>query len=154
MKSSIIFLGLVALSFNTTNAANAFKSANLDQQEFATISVDNNQQESKIVFADSSRSIVGVDTVIFNPSSVIKTVYVKTTEELIAENNLITQNTEVEAQPLSVDFTIENQIAEDNQIIERTILNVTYPLDFEKINHNLKRIKVSNNEAITADIKL
>ena len=65
MKSSIIFLGLVALSFNTVNAANAFKSENLDQQEFATISADNNQQESKIVFADSSSSTIGADTVIF-----------------------------------------------------------------------------------------
>ena len=154
MKSSIIFLGLVALSFNTTNAANAFKSANLDQQEFATISVDNNQQESKIVFADSSSSTIEADAAIFNPSSVIKTVYVKTTEELIAENNLITQNTQAETQPLSIDFTLENRIEEDNQIIESTISNVTYPLDFEKINHNLKRIKVAKNEAITADIKL
>ncbi|MDI1317092.1 hypothetical protein [Flavobacterium sp.] len=154
MKSSIIFLGLVALSFNTSNAANAFKLDSLDQQEFATISVDNNQQESLMVFADSSRSTIGTETVIFNPSSVITTVYVKTTEELIAENNLVTQNTEAEAQPLTVDFTVENRIAEDNQIIESTISNVTCPLDFEKINYNLKRIKAAHHEAITADIKL
>lgn len=154
MKSSIIFLGLVALSFNTANAANAFKSENLDQQEFATIKVDNNQQESQMVFADSTRIIVGAETVIFNPSSVITTAFVKTTEELIAENNLVTENTESEVQPLSVDFELENRIGEDNQIIESTISNATYPLDFEKINRNLKSFKAYHSEAITADLKL
>lgn len=153
-KSSIIFLGLVALSFNTANAAKVFKLENLDQQEFATFSVANNQQESQIVFANSSSSRIETATVIFNPCSVIKTTYVKTTEAVISENNLITENTEAEVQPLSLDLVLENRIIEGNQIIESTISNVNYPLDFEKINHNLKRIKVSHNEAITADMKL
>jgi len=154
MKSSIIFLGLLALSFTSTNAANEFKSENLDQYEFATLKVENNQQESQMVFADTSSIKIESDTDIFNPSLVIKTVYAKTTEEIIAENKLITESTEAITQPFPIDFAFENRIAEDNQIIESTISNVAYPLDYDKINHNLKKFKVRHNDAITADIKL
>jgi hypothetical protein len=147
MRTSIIFLGLVALSFSTANATNEFGSENLDQQELTTLNVDSNEK-----ILNCSNEVA--DTAIFNPSTVIKTSYVKTTEEVIAENKLITESKEQITQLLSIDFTLENRIAEDNQIIESTVSNVTYPLDFEKINRTNKSAKVYTNSAVVVDLKL
>lgn len=94
------------------------------------------------------------DTV-FNPNSVITTTYVKTIEDMIAENKLITESQEETVQPFSLETTIEDRIAEDNQIIESTISKEFFPLDFEKINHKIQCVKVYNNNAtITVDLKL
>lgn len=159
MKTSIIFLGLVALSFTSVNATNEFKSQDLDQQEFATLTSVERNSVSQLGNANPESEITVLnrntaDTAIFSPNSVMKAAYVKTTEEVIAENKLITESKEEADQPLSIDFALENRIAEDTQIIENTNLNVTYPLDFEKINRNVKATKVNNNAIITADLKL
>ena len=158
MKTSINFLGLVALSFTSVNATNEFKSQDLDQQEFATLTSVERNSVSQLGNANPESEITVLrntaDTAIFSPNSVMKAAYVKTTEEVIAENKLITESKEEADQPLSIDFALENRIAEDTQIIENTNLNVTYPLDFEKINRNVKATKVNNNAIITADLKL
>jgi len=145
MKKSIIILGLVVLSFTNANATTEFETQVLDQQESATligVTSDNNE------VADVT------DTAVFNPNSVIKTTYVKSVEEIIAENKLITEGQEEKVQPLSIATIIEDKIAEDNQIIESTVSNEVYPLDFEKINHSVKSVRIYNNSAITVDLKL
>ena len=139
MKTTIIFLGLVALSFTNANATTEFEAQVLDQQESATVVYNN-------VVADETEAAV------FNPNSVITT-YVKTVEDIIAENKVITERIDENVLPLSLETTIEDRIAEDNQIIESTISNEVYPLDFEKINRTVKSVKVYNT-AITADLKL
>ena len=150
MKSTIIFLGLVALTFTNAKAANEFKSQDLDQQELTTLNVENTQEFSNCIVENNTR-----DTVIFNPTSVIKTIYVKTVEEIIAENKLISESQEETVQPLSLETTIEDKITEDNQIIESSILKEFLPLDFEKINSKIQCVKVyNNNNTITADLKL
>ena len=51
--------------------------------------------------------------------------------------------------------TLEDRIAEDNLIIESTITNEYFPLDFEKINSKIQCVKVYNQDAtITVDLKL
>jgi|SRR6218665_66863 len=158
MKTSIIFLGLVALSFTSVSATNEFKFQDLDQQELATlINLEKNQVNQLVAANPVSEEIVKdttLDTAIFSPSSVMKTTYIKTTEDVIAENKLITESKEETVQPLSIDFAVEQRIAEDNQITESTVSNVTYPLDFEKINRTVKAAKVYNNAIISADLKL
>lgn len=145
-KTSIIFLGLVAWAFTTTQAANEFKSQDLDQQELSTLNVETSSNKEVINEAE---------TAIFNPASVIKTTYVKTIEDVIAENKLITESQEEIFQPLSIATTIEDRIAEDNQIIESTISNNFFLLDFEKINAKMPCVRVYNNNAtITVDLKL
>ena len=145
MKSSIIFLGLVALSFTNANATTKFETEVLDQQESATL----------ILEASNNEVSNETDTAVFNPNSVIKTTYVKTIEEVIAENKLITESNEEAVQPLSLDTTLEDRINEDNQIIESTISKEFFPLDFEKINRKTQCSKVySNNATITVDLKL
>ena len=92
---------------------------------------------------------------IFNPSSVIKTAHVKTIEDVIAENKLITESQEEAAQPLSLETAIEDRIVEDSQIIESTISNEFFPLNFDKINSKIQCVKVyDNNATITVDLKL
>ena len=146
MKSSIIFLGLVALSFTNANAATEFETQVLDQQESATLIIETSGNDEV-----SNET----DTVIFNPASVIETNYVKTIEDVIAENKLITESKEESVQPLSLETTIEDKIAEDNQIIESTVSKEFFPLDFEKINSKIQCVKVYNsNPTITVDLKL
>ncbi len=159
MKSTIIFLGLVALTLTTTNAANEWKSQDLDQQELTTLNVAETQNGSQLAFVNqvtlsSVTENNSTEEGIFNPSSVITTSNVKTAEELIAENILIIESQEESIQPLYNVTTIEDRIAEDNQIIESTISNEVYLLDFEKINSAFKSVKINNNAIITADLKL
>ncbi len=146
MKTSIIILGLVALSFTNANATTEFETQVLDQQESATLIVEtsgNNEVSNE------------TDTAIFNPASVIETNYVKTIEDIIAENKLITESQEETFQPLTLETTIEDRINEDNQIIESTISNELFPLDFEKINCKIQCVKVyHNNATISVDLKL
>ena len=68
MKKSIIILGLAALSFTTTQAANELKSQDFDQQELATVNVENTKQESQLVLVNEemSRETAEIDTTIFN----------------------------------------------------------------------------------------
>ncbi|WP_293894724.1 hypothetical protein [Flavobacterium sp.] len=146
MKSSIIFLGLVALSFTNANATTEFENQVLDQQEFASLNVEN---------ASHNELLNETDTTVFNPNSVITTTYVKTIEDVIAENKLITENIEQDVQPLPLENAIEDRIAEDNQIIESTISTEFYPLNFEKINSKIQCVKVyKTNPTITVDLKL
>lgn len=140
MKTTIIFLGVAALSFTNTIAANELKEQTFDkQQEFTAVVLENILQENG-QFAKNqefSKNIEGIntnDTAIFNPSSVVKSSNVKTVEEIISENNLVTESTEDVYQPITLEKTIEDSIVEFNQIIESTISNEVYPLDFEVIN--------------------
>ena len=149
MKNSIIILGLVVLSFTNAKAANEFKSQDLDQQESATLNVENTQEFSNNIVENNSD-----DTVIFNPNTVIKSTYVKTVEDIIAEHKSITEAQEEIAQPLSLETTIEDRIAENNQIIESNVSNELFPLDFDKINHIVKCVNVNKNAIKTADLKL
>jgi hypothetical protein len=146
MKSSIIILGLVALSCTNANATTEFETQVLDQQESATL-----------ILETSSNNEVSneTDTAIFNPASVIETIYVKTIEDVIAENKLITGSQDETLQYLSIETAIEDRISEDNQIIESTTTNEFSPLDFEKINSKIQCVKAyNNNPAITVDLKL
>jgi hypothetical protein len=65
---------------------------------------------------------------------VVKSSNVKTVEEIISENNLVTESKEDVYQPITLEKTIEDSIIEFNQIIESTISNEVYPLDLEVIN--------------------
>jgi hypothetical protein len=160
MKTSITFLGLVALLFTTNSKAAAeFKTQDLNQQEVTTVSVEDNlQSQLVLVSQESSKSTVennSDETAVFDPNTVIKSNYIKTIEDSIAENKLITESQDVITQPLSLEKTFEDYINEGNQIIESTVSSEVYPLDFEKINRSVKSNKISNNDiAVSVDLKL
>ncbi|RKS03321.1 hypothetical protein [Flavobacterium sp. 102] len=159
MKSTIIFLGLAVLGFNNNSTANELNIQDLVQQDLATVSVDNAQQ-NQLVFANKEILKVtfdntGEEASIFNPTSVIKSTYSKTLNQVIAENNLVIDNCEDSYQPISLEMSAEDIIAERNQIVESSVDREYYPLDFERINRSLKNNKPStNNMAVTVDLKL
>jgi hypothetical protein len=161
MKTTIIFLGVAAFSFTNIIAANELKEQTFDkQQEFTAAVLENISQENGLIAKNQEflKNIEGIDTndtAIFNPTSVVKPSNVKTMEEIISENNLITETTEVVYLPITLEKTIEDSIVEFNQIIESNDTNEVYPLDFEKINRSLQCLKVSNNKAtVIIDLKL
>lgn len=159
MKTTIIFLGLVALGFNNTIAANELNVQDLVQQDFATVSVVA-QQQSQVALVENkiaalSNFNVGEEAVIFNPNTVIASSYSKTAQEVVAEAQLITEAEQDNYQPIALEMSLEDKIAESNQVIESTTDNGYYPLDFEKINRTLKANKANNNNmAVTVDLKL
>ena len=61
---------------------------------------------------------------------------------MLFRSQQITDYSEVLYQPLTIDTTIEDFIRINNQIIDSTINNEVYPLDFNKIN---EQNKISNN---------
>ncbi len=160
MKTTIIFLGLAALSFTNSNAANELNAQDLVQQDLATVGVANAQQQNQLVLVNKEVLKItfentGEEAAIFNPTSVIKSTYTKTLDEVIAENNLVTDTCEESYQPISLEMSTEARIAERNEIVESSVDNEYYPLDFEKINRLLKNNKPSNNNmAVTVDLKL
>ena len=64
----------------------------------------------------------------------LPTVHSKTIDEVIDENNLITESEFVEEKDAIVSNSIEDTIAEDSKIIESDFEDVLYPLDFSRIN--------------------
>jgi hypothetical protein len=73
---------------------------------------------------------------------IISSHYKKSIEEIIKEDKQITESKEELFQPLSIEPTIEDYIRMNNQIIDSTLSDEVYPLDFELINQSNK---VSNN---------
>lgn len=159
MKSTIIFLGLATLSFNNI-VANELKAQDLVQQDSTALSADNTQQQNQWVMVNNENAngtLInnGEEAIIFNPNSVIQSAYSKTMEEVINENKVITETKEEVYQPVVLEMTLEDKIAENNQIVESNIDNEVYPLDFEKINRTVKCNKITNNNmALTVDLKL
>jgi hypothetical protein len=160
MKTTIIFLGLAVLNFINVKAANELNTQDLVQQDLTTVSVDHAQQQSQLVLVNKEISKftaanAGEETVIFNPNTVIKSNYTKAFDLVIAEDKLVTEACEDIYQPISLEMSVEDRIAESNQVIESNLDNEVYPLDFEKINRLLKINKPSNNNmAVTQDLKL
>lgn len=152
-KNSILLLGLVVLSFTSAHATTAFETQVLDQQESATVIVENIRQQNQVVLAEGTLENTvdnEANTAVFSPNSVIKS-YVKTTEEVMAEDKLITEGKEITPLYLSLGYEVEDRIAEDNQIVEGNISNEVFPLDFNKIN---RAAKTNNDALINRDIKL
>ncbi len=149
MKTSIIFLGLVALSFTNANAATNFKSQDLNQQESATVYVDSTNEQNQLVLnsqevIESTPNYTDADTLVFSPSSVVKSSYLKTMEDEVAENKQIIDSREEIYQPLSIGYTTTDRITENNQIIESNVSNEAAPLDFKKINRKVRPAVISS----------
>lgn len=159
MKSTIITLGIAALSFNFSNAANACKEQYANQQEVSVISNDSTQQMFT-TGVQQNNSTIGVDntaeeSLIFNPTAVIKVSYAKSIDEVVNENKLITDSHEEAIQPLSIEKTAIDYIKEANQIIEGNPNQEVYPLDFEAINQAIKNEKESHvSLTVSSDLKL
>lgn len=161
MKTTFIYLALVVLNFNQTgNAKNLVQQDVTKQKQEIASQLQDSSNASATTTADlqglnSIKGIIAIDTEIFNPNSVIKTTYEKRIEEVIAENNLITQANQEPYQPIVIERTQADDFYEYNQIIENNTSNEVYPLDFEKINSSIQCSKIAvKNETTITDLKL
>lgn len=159
MKSTIIFLGLALLTVTSAKANQLLEQEVLQQDAVAVSSVSSQKADlifNKVQSSKSAKIDNTGDTAVFNPESVLKTASFKSVEETVKENKLITDADQEVYQPLCLEMSVQDKIQEDNQIIESTISEEVFPLDFEKINRTAQCIiKVDlNNKAIPVDIKL
>ena len=173
MKNSIVLLGMALLVFNMTTAANIAPKVNT----VSVAAVDNEQGD--FFSGDNpleNRNFAPVeDEVILNPDAVMYSSE-KSIEEIIAENNQITESKitdegvryftekpietiiqennriiesqDAEIRPLYLDRTIEDQIAEDNAIIESELSAAFQPLNFETINKKAFSLKQNTNKLV------
>jgi hypothetical protein len=139
MKSSIKFLAIVTLSFVTVSNAsvNEVFQTQTENEQLLSAVVCNNQLEDS--------SVVAIEPLYFSPSNVLATYHSSIVDEIKMDNEVVQAET-IEYQPLCIDRTLEDVILEDSQIIESIVSTETYPLDFEKINKNMKRFPMSENK--------
>jgi len=164
MKKSIIYLGIALVTFS--NVASALNS----QQSLLKEDLGLTQRVQSIQILDANTSGGGNDSIkkrntkkggdpiSIDSESIGFSSYTKTTEEIIAENNQITENNisndvvftcngksipladnliidsiiSADISPVCVEKTMEQIILEDSQIIENPILNVVKPINLRK----------------------
>src|SRR6478672_13256565 len=124
MKTSIIYLGILATMFVNISFANGIDQNQNDDQAKAEFTLESGIENLDILKKPAVESESEINFV--NTNS-------KTIEEVIAEDRKITEYKEEAIQPLIIDKTIEEVIKEDNQIIEGNVTGEVYPLDFELI---------------------
>lgn len=145
MKSTIIYLGILATMFVNTTVANgiAKEDQNVDQDaiELNLNSVTTTFETTLKKPEVASESEVSFTDLIVNTT--------KSFEEIIEEDKKITEYKDEFYYPLILDRTIEEVIKEDNQIIESTITNEVFPLDFEliRIHENALKSEAFKNKA-------
>ena len=169
-KNAIAFLGMALLVFNASQAG-TFRMENKSTIVNAIVDIEQGDSFVGAINSTEKRNFAPVeDQVIINPEAVIKRTYHKTIEEVIDEDNKITESNsterslfmvtekaieaiieennqiiesqnQTEVRPLYLERTIEDQIAEDNAIIESNIVTVAQPLDFETINKKAFTLK-------------
>ena len=158
MKTSIIYLGVFALTvFTSCNAKNGLKSELFNQQEISTLFMGNNQESNFLISEKSQKALLEKafvtekDSAVFEAITAYKSTYVKSIEEVIAEDNLITENNDEEFFPLPINNKILKTIAEDIKIIESTNNEEVRPLDFKLINTTLNKTKTVELDIINFD---
>lgn len=158
MKTSIIYLGVFALTvFTSCNANNGLKNELFSQQEISTIYMENDQESNFLISEKSQKtvlentSVTEKDSAVFEAIAAYKSTYVKSIEDVIAEDNLITENNDEEFFPLPLSNKILKTIAEDNKIIESTNTEEVRPLDFKLINTTMSKTNTLELDIINFD---
>lgn len=144
MKKSIIYLGIVATMFMNASFASKIEVQQQNQlTDFVkvarttepSISAENGLTKPKINLESQSK--------IKESIAVISSNYKKTIKDVIQEDKKITESQEEIYQPLNLGFTIDEIIKFDNQVIDNTIPNEIYLLNFQMINSNSNSIKTN-----------
>ncbi|MCG2611144.1 hypothetical protein LZZ90_06460 [Flavobacterium sp. SM15] len=133
MKTSIIYLGIALLTFSNVIPAlsqeSFIKGESLAQKVSSTQSKSRNASEEVSIKRNSNAE---QNVVSFDPEAIAAPAYEKTIEEIIAENNLITESSllaelnadknqievKIDGIPSNFEKTTEERILEDSQIIE------------------------------------
>ncbi len=121
MKSTFIYFGILGAMFSNSVFANDLSK---EQNHAESNSAVTNTKTFKKPALDFES-----DTLITMTS-----LYKKTIEEVIAEDNKIIESNLENNITSAVDNTLEIIINEDNQIIESNLTKEVFPLDFDKLN--------------------
>ena len=142
MKTSIIYLGVFALTvFTNCNAENVVSKELLsqNQKQITNLFLVSDQNENLATTEDFKFSLLKETTEAEEEitTSNLAITYTRAIEEVIAEDNLITESPEDEVVVAPFDESVLKVTAEDNKITESTKANEFNPLDFEFINQNV-----------------
>lgn len=163
MKNSILILGITLVSLS-----NICKASNTINSQVATYQAIVSLSENDTITSNEKTAIVKpeviMDSETFNPETVIGS-NSKTVNEIISENDKLTENTtsdEIEfivfedsmkdiiaqsdliientvsneAYPLFIENTIESEITQLEMVIESSVSDEVSPLNFKEINKN------------------
>jgi hypothetical protein len=156
MKTTIIYLGVFALTvFTNCNAENVVNKELFNQkQQITNLFLVNGENENLVATTEDTKVALLKDTNLTEDvtTSNLTTTYAKPIEQVIAEDNLITEAPEDEVEVAAFDQSVLKVIAEDNKIIESTKADEFNPLDFKFINQNIMpKVGIINLEK--SDIK-
>lgn len=134
MKNSIIYLGIALVTFtNVLSAANVDQS--FTQDDFKAAQTILSDQEALLASndVDIKDSVNAEDPTLIHMESLAFTSYEKTMEEVIAENNQITESSiSNEMTFLFIEKSMEEIIAEDNKIIDSPVTSEVSLLYIER----------------------
>jgi hypothetical protein len=151
MKTSIIYLGILTLiGVAKGMSASNFKAQDNFQQEITAVTENSGiiSMPVMITFEISSANEVENTNVAVNQKDTIElNSLIRSIEDVIAEDKLITDAQEVAYQPITIDLSLENTIYENQQIIDCHKYNEYYPLDFDRINDSIQCVKEFSSDA-------
>ena len=144
MKSSIVYLGILATLFTSASYATA------TQQQTIHLELATTQQQITPIL---NKPAIPVDSVqsISHAVATMTTIHVKPVEQIIQENKLITDTPTELYQPLTVDTTFDYRIQIDNQIIDNNQTDEVYPLNFNYYNQSqniINSLEQKNKEGL------
>lgn len=126
-KSTFIYLGILATMFSNSIFANDLT----NEQNYQ----ESNSSEMTFVSLSNGTKFKKPELVLESDANVMMILnYIKTIEEIIAEDNKIIESDIDNNANLDMESTTEEVIKQDNQIIESNITNEVFPLDFNIIN--------------------
>lgn len=138
MKSTIVYLGILATMFVNTTVANGIAK---EDQNFDQVATETNLASGTTTSEVTlKKQEVNSESEIIFTDLVVNTSNKKTIEEIIEEDKKITEFQDEDSQPLYT-YTTQEVINENNQIIESTLTNDVYPLDFELIKNYENALK-------------
>lgn len=133
MKKSIIYLGIAVVAFtNVTSALSSQQSFNTEYLSLTQTVQSEQTTDATTTGNDSLEKKSGKEcggSSSINPETIVSTPYTKTMEEIIAENNQIIES---EISNDLLEKASEESIVEDNQIIDVTLGGEVGPLYSEK----------------------
>ena len=137
--------------FVNTTVANEI--AKEDQnQNFDQVTTESNFDSAVVTFEITlKKPVVNLESEINFTDSVINATSSKSTEEIIEEDKKITEYNDEVYQPLITDTTIEDVIKEDKQIIESTLIDEVFLLDFELIKKYENALKSESFKNVAFD---
>lgn len=145
MKSSIVYLGILATVFTSASYATANQ-----QQQSVRLELTASQVQSTPVLNKPAIPAESVQTIIQSVATMTTNI-IKPVEQIIQENKLITDTPNEVYQPLTIDTSFDDRIQIDNQIIDNNQTDEVYPLNFDYYNQGqslINSLEIKNKEAL------